>query len=163
MTPTRAPTRLVVFVAALASAGVACRAATDAAAGQIAITTDRSVYHSDSGDVVHYRLVNRGPDAVYTWLPSTYVSVQQQRGLAWVDLGSFWYGTLAVVPFVRAVGAGDSLPGIPLSTLNPHLGGSGRYRFVYTVYRDRAAQQLLPLDARVSNVFDIVYGGFLRW
>jgi hypothetical protein len=37
MTRTRAPIRLVVFVAALASAGLACRAATDAAPRQIAL------------------------------------------------------------------------------------------------------------------------------
>lgn len=145
------------YIAALAVVGLACRAATDAPDRPLTIGTDRLTYHIDSGDVANVRLVNRGPEPIYTAIPSTYLSVQKQRGLAWVDLGPFWYGTYLVVPGVRVVAAGDSLPGMGLPTLNPHLRGPGRFRFVYTVYRDSALHQLVPLQARVSNVFDIVY------
>lgn len=149
--------RRLTYIVALAVIGLACRSATGAADRQLTIETDRLVYHIDSGDVVYFQLVNRKPEPIYTEIPSTYVSVQKQRGLGWVDLGPFWYGTLTVVPHVRVFAAGDSLPGVPLPTLNSRLRGPGRFRFVYTVYGDSALHQLLPLEARVSNVFDIVY------
>jgi len=151
---------LVALVATLAGVGLACSSATDAAGTRLTIATDRSAYHIDSGDVVHFQLVNRGPEPIYTEIPSNYVSLQKQRGLAWVDLGSFWYGSylqVAIVPGPWMIGVGDSLPGMPLPTLNPHLRGPGRFRFVYTVYSDSALHRLLPLAARVSNVFDIAY------
>jgi hypothetical protein len=148
---------LIACIAALAAVGLACRSATDAAAGQLTIATDRLVYHIDSGDVVNARLVNRGPEPVYMQFPSFYVSLQKQRGLAWVDLGGFWYGTVALAPHVGMLGAGDTLQSMPLPTLNPHLRGPGRFRFTYTVYSDSTLHRLLPLEARVSNVFEVVY------
>jgi len=151
---------LVACIAALAGLALACSSATDAAGTQLTIATDRTAYHIDSGDVVRFRLVNRGPEPIYTVMPSTYVSLQKQRGLAWGDLGSFWYGSYTQVAFVPGpwkIGAGDSLPGMPLPTLDPHLRGPGRFRFVYTVYSDSTLHRLLPLEARVSNVFAIAY------
>ncbi len=108
------------YIALLAGVALACSSATDAADRQLAIATDRLVYHIDSGDVVQSRLVNRGPEPIYAALPGGLVSVQKQRGLAWVDLGPFWYGTYLVVPYVRVVGAGDSLTGMSLPTSNSH-------------------------------------------
>ena len=133
----------------------ACSAATDAGPRHLTIATDQSVYHS--GNVIRAQLVNAGPEPIYTLMPSYYVSLEQERGLEWVDLGSFWYGLYLYTPSAHAIGAGDSLPSGPLSTLSPGLsGGRGRYRFVFTVYRDKALHQLLPLETRVSNVFEIV-------
>ena len=107
--------------------------------------------------MVHVRLVNRGPELIYTEFPSFNVSLQKQSGLVWVDLGAFWYDILAVVPRLAVLAPGDTLHSIPLSTLSSGLRAPGRYRFVYTVYSDSALHQLLPLDARVSNVFEVVY------
>jgi hypothetical protein len=148
---------LVASIAALAGVGFACRSATDAADTQGAIATDRPVYRIITGDVVHVRLVNRGPAPIYTEFPSFNVSLQKQRGLTWDDLGAFWYGILAVVPHLAVLAAGDTLQSIPVSTVNSHLRGPGRFRFVYTVYSDSTLHRLLPLEARISNVFDIVY------
>ena len=145
------------YIALLAGVALACSSATDAADRQLAIATDRLVYHIDSGDVVQSRLVNRGPEPIYAALPGGLVSVQKQRGLAWVDLGPFWYGTYLIVPYVLVVGSGDSLTGPSLPTLNSHLRGPGRFRFVYIVYSDSTVHRLLPIDARVSNVFQIDY------
>jgi hypothetical protein len=148
---------LIAAFAGLAGVGIACSSATDAADRQLAIATDRLVYHIDSGDVVNVRLVNRGPEPIYAAIPSTYVSLQKQRGLTWVDLGGFWYSFVTLGPGVWVLAAGDSMTGGPVPTLNPHLRGPGRFRFVYTVYRDSTLHQLLPLDARVSNAFELVY------
>ena len=145
------------YIALLAGVALACSSATDAADRQLAIATDRLVYHIDSGDVVQSRLVNRGPEPIYAALPGGLVSVQKQRGLAWVDLGPFWYGTYLIVPYVLVVGSGDSLTGPSLPTLNSHLRGPGRFRFVYIVYSDSTVHRLLPIEARVSNVFQIDY------
>ncbi len=145
------------YIALLAGVALACSSATDAADRQLTIATDRLVYHIDSSDVVQSRLVNRGPEPIYAALPGGFVSVQKQQGLAWVDLGPFWYGTYLVVPYVRVVGAGDSLTGPSLPTLNSHLRGPGRFRLVYIVYGDSTVRRLLPLEARVSNVFQIDY------
>jgi len=145
------------YLALLAGVALACSSATDAADRQLTIATDRLVYHIDSGDVVQSRLVNRGPEPIYAALPGWFVSVQKQRGLAWVDLGPFWYGTYLIVPYVLVVGSGDSLTGPSLPTLNSHLRGPGRFRFVYIVYSDSMVHRLLPIEARVSNVFQIDY------
>ena len=149
--------RRIRYAALLICIGLAaCSSATDAGPRQLTIATDRSVYHI--GNVINVQLVNPGPEPIYTLIPSYNVSLEQQRGAEWVDLGSFWYGLYLYEPSVHAIGAGDSLQSSPLSTLSPGLpgGGLGRYRFVFTVYRDTALHQLLPLDARVSNVFEIV-------
>jgi hypothetical protein len=148
------------WLLALAALSLACRSATDVNDTQLAIATDHLMYHIDSGDVVHFQLVNRGPEPIYAALPGGFVSVQKQRGLAWVDLGPFWYGSYTQVAFVPGpwmIEAGDSLPGMPLPTLDPHLRGPGRFRFVYIVYSDSTLHRLLPLEARVSNVFKIDY------
>ena len=150
-------TTLLACIAALAGFGLACRSATDANNRQLTIATDRTVYHIDSGDVVQARLVNRGPEPLYMQFPSFYVSLQKQQGLAWVDQGAFWYSIVALVPYLGVLDAGDTLQSMPLPTLNPHLRGPGRFRFVYTVYSDSTLHQLLPLEARVSKVFEVVY------
>jgi len=137
-----------------------CRSPSDTASFGLTILTDRPSYGIRAGDVVHVRLVNGGEQPVYTSIPSYYLSLEVQHSLGlWLNLGPFWYGTVKMAGGVLAIDPGASLDGVELSTpfAASHGYGPGRYRFAYEIYSDAGLSDPLPLEARVSNTFEVSY------
>jgi len=118
------------------------------------IETDRLEYSLSSDLAVHVALVNVGVESVYTWSPSFNRRLEIRRNGEWHDLGA-WYLILTGGFFLVPIPPGDSLPAeLPLGS--SIIQGPGTYRFAFTVYRDPALNELLPVALRVSNAFELV-------
>ncbi len=117
--------------------------------------TDRLEYSLSCDLAVQVALVNVGVQSVYTWSPSFNRRLEIRRNGEWHDLGA-WYGIVLGGPrFLVPIPPGDSMVAeLPLGS--SIIQGPGTYRFAFTVYRDPAQNELLPVALRVSNAFELV-------
>jgi hypothetical protein len=129
----------------------------DSAAGpdqDFDLTTDARSYSLSDSAVVQINGVNVGSDALYQEWPTGDTVLEKERAGAWEEIGA-WYAVAAVVPSPRAVAPGDSAIAPDLPVQSEQIDGPGRYRIKTKIYESEALETMLPLEERVSNVFEV--------
>lgn len=131
----------------------------------VEIKTEKELYSlSEADSYVTAKLKNNSFYPVY-WMQPGGVSLQKRVENEWIDLGQ-WYITIGIAPSL-----GELEPGFVINPATPRLhltdyivinNGPGLYRFAFALYSEKREisetimEVALPLEDRVSNVFEIV-------
>lgn len=132
---------------------------------QVEIRTDRETYdlRPDTDPMprivgpIRVAISNASSRPIYYLAPSEWVTLEKWVDGDWVSLGGSRDYYLPVPPRVFEIEPGGHLEdAVVLPLRSEVLAGAGVYRFVFELFADAQARDLLALEHRVSNRFEII-------
>ena len=118
------------------------------------LTTDARSYSLSDSATVQIKGINTGSGALYQRWPAFDTVLEKKRAGEWEEIGT-WYFIVMIVPSPRKIAPGDSAIVPNLSLQSERIDGPGRYRITSKIYESEALENMLPLEERRSNVFEV--------
>lgn len=135
---------------------LSCEIYNDSTNYKLSVISDENIYSKLDSVEILFTSTNLSDENIYYLVPSEFTTLEYNDNSNWVPKLPYWFIINPVEPKVVTCKPNNSIFIPSINSSDTLFDKTGEYRINVAVYKDKDLNEILEIDDRTSNIFNII-------